>query len=74
MTKNLKARARQLEAELRSRRDARSDTERQIDAARGINGRPAEPEYKPEAEWTTTERQLHAHRGIRPVINPEGEA
>lgn len=49
------------------RRASRAATEAQIKAARGHRGVPVEPEYKPEAEWTTTERQLFAAYGRKPV-------
>jgi hypothetical protein len=49
------------------RRASLAATRAQIKAARGHDGTPSEPEYKPEAEWSTTERQLFAAYGRKPV-------
>lgn len=71
------ARRDELDAERRARREAVKDaadrraslaaTRAQIKRARGHRGEPVEPEYKPEAEWSTSERQVFAARGIKPL-------
>jgi hypothetical protein len=52
----------------RDRRASLAATKAQIQRARGDRGEPVEPEYKPEAEWSTTERQIFATRGIKPLV------
>ena len=49
------------------RRASRAATEAQIKRARGHRGVPVEPEYKPEREWSTTERQVFAINGVNPL-------
>jgi hypothetical protein len=56
------------EAREQQRSNARSlaATRRQIEGARGER-LTSEPDYKPEAEWSTTERQIHAAYGRKPL-------
>ncbi len=54
------------------RRASLAATRAQIKAARGHDGTPDEPEYKPEAEWSTTERQLFAVYGRKPLKIDDG--
>lgn len=56
----------------RDRRASLAATKAQIRAARGHDGTADEPEYKPEAEWSTSERQVYAARGIKPLKHGEG--
>lgn len=58
---------REAEQDAADRRASLEATKRQIRAARGHDGTPDEPAYKPESEWSTTERQLYATRGIKPL-------
>lgn len=77
------ARKDELDAERRSRREAAKDardarasleaTRAQIKRARGGRGEPVAPEYKPEAEWSTTDRQVFAATGRKPVAG-DGDA
>lgn len=68
---NRKAR-REAEQDARDRRASREATRAQIQHARGHRGEPVEPEYKPEAEWSTTERQVFAAKGVKPLkVEPD---
>jgi len=57
---------REAQKDAADRRASLEATKAQIRAARGHDGTPTEPRFKPEREWTTTERQLYAARSIRP--------
>lgn len=60
---------REAEQDAADRRASRAATRAQI--ARATRRRPApDPEYKPESEWSTTERQVHAATGRKPLVNP----
>lgn len=68
---NRKAR-RERAQDARDRAASLEATKAQIKAARGHDGTPAEPEYKPESEWSTSERQIYAARGIKPTVIESG--
>lgn len=61
----LERREASLEAELKRRNP--SSTADQIAAARGRAREPNEPEYKDPSTWSTTERQIFAHYGRKPL-------
>lgn len=62
---NRKAR-REAAQDAADRRESLAATKAQIQRARGHRGEPVAPEYKPEAEWSTTERQVFAAKGVKP--------
>lgn len=64
---------REAEQDARDRRASLDATRAQIKAARGHDGTPSEPEYKPQAEWSTSERQAFAARGVRPLKDDEDD-
>jgi hypothetical protein len=66
---NRKAR-REAEQDARDRRASLEAARAQVRAAFG-RAEPAKPKPKPRDEWTTTERQVFAARGVVPTIEPK---
>lgn len=60
---------REAEQDARDRAASLRATKAQIAHARQGRGEPEEPRYKPEREWSTTERQIYAAYGRKPVID-----
>jgi hypothetical protein len=62
---------REAEQDAADRRASLAATTAQIQRARGHRGEAVAPEYKPEAEWSTTERQIFAAYGRKPIQDPD---